>query len=827
MPYDFEIEHKLLHIPKKLNLEFGDCVCASVVTNGRNCTSEITFAIDPMHETLTQAKIDAMKEVNQFASNRTNNDGGFVLHMESSDVLSTIIGNHNATSLCIENGCSNESRHFPCIHSGNDVMPEGRNSDFYSHNHNPLEKGSGQSTNSNTQFPLIFVYGEEGYHKGLKLLNILGMSTKGLYDAIMRGDRDGSDLGTRLVLSTTFTGGLRYMYSHYLDALAIFRVHGNPSFFINFTCNTNWPEIEEYMDEFLELTSGDRADIVNRVFEKKVRDYIKFVRSEQIFGDITAFLYTIEFQKRRLPHYHSLLWLNESSKIRQDSDVDKHITAELPTNDEDGYRVISELMMHGPCGHANSNATCMKDGTTFNRNFPKPYSDKTFIDKDGYVHYRRRKTGIDIERQSVWLDNSKGTDRLIMNVTKPVGDTATTSNRANIQIDVIKNFVEARYIGPHEACWRILDFPIHYHDPAVQILAVHSENMQRITSKAKDNLLSIIDNPMKKTTLTEWLDYNKKYTDGRHLTYLNFPSEYTCERYYDIRRVIDHSWNFKPSTTHYIQHIRQHVKFLASLEILMFCEVSNPMSLWQMFWKDMSDDIPRRLSKTLHIPQIEKSEVKMKASVLFDLKAMLNSNSKSLKDFGLSMPLQYMLNILQNKLLLEEKNYNLELLSKEKEVLISKLNTEQKAIFDDIVNAINNNIQILVIVYGYGGTGKTRLWKAIACALRLVEKVVLAVASSGTCTESDMEDSSTVQIPPDLCIVDFDTAFTELINFIYNETALQRPTAKDLQKKDIVCPKNETAYTINEQVLSLLDGPMRIYLSSDEATPHGDDDGKT
>ncbi|GJY01941.1 DNA helicase [Tanacetum coccineum] len=168
------------------------------------------------------------------------------------------------------------------------------------------------------QFPLLFVYGEEGYHKGLKLTNVHGVSAKGkgqmsmnmyysyqihdrlnhysllpkgeklfqqyvvtaycaieqerldyirkkqseirneylsgLYDAIMRGDRDGSDLGTRLVLTASFTCGPRYMYSHYLDALAICRVHGNPSFFITFTCNANWPEIQEYMDALPELT---------------------------------------------------------------------------------------------------------------------------------------------------------------------------------------------------------------------------------------------------------------------------------------------------------------------------------------------------------------------------------------------------------------------------------------------------------------------------------------------------------------------------------------------------------------------------------------------
>nr|GFD05892.1 DNA helicase [Tanacetum cinerariifolium] len=66
---------------------------------------------------------------------------------------------------------------------------------------------------------------------------------------------------------------------------------------------------------------------------------------------------------------------------------------------------MSELMMHGPCGLTNKNAACMKDGTKCNRHFPKAYSNATYIDKDGFVHYRRRETGIETERQNVRLDN--------------------------------------------------------------------------------------------------------------------------------------------------------------------------------------------------------------------------------------------------------------------------------------------------------------------------------------------------------------------------------------------------------------------------------------
>ncbi|GJV48550.1 DNA helicase [Tanacetum coccineum] len=361
----------------------------------------------------------------------------------------------------------------------------------------------------------------------------------GIYDAILRGDCDANNLGMHTVLTASFTGGPRYMYAHYLDALAICRVHGSPSFFITFTCNAKWPEIEEYMEPFPQLTTADRADIVDRVFEKKVRDYITFVRDSNTFGNVTAVLYTIEFQKRGLPHCHSLLWIDAASKVNQPIDVNQYISAELPDPkvDANGYRIISELMIHGPCGYANRNASCMKDGSACNRNFPKPYCDKTYIDKDGYVHYRRRDTGIQTQRQSVWLDNqyvvpynrtlcmryyahinveycgwtmlikylfkyiSKGTDRVIANVTRPTANAQSTTSVPAIEVDEIKNYVEARYIGPHEACWRILDFPIHYRNPSVQTLAVHLENMQQITFRSKDNLESIVNNPMKKKRL--------------------------------------------------------------------------------------------------------------------------------------------------------------------------------------------------------------------------------------------------------------------------------------------------------------------------------------
>ncbi|KAL4578339.1 hypothetical protein LXL04_014460 [Taraxacum kok-saghyz] len=652
----------------------------------------------------------------------------------------------------------------------------------------------------------------------------------GLYDAISRGDQDGSDVGSRIILPASFTGGPRYMYSHYLDALAICRVHGNPQFFITFTCNVKWPEIKRFMANYPELTSTDRADIVVRVFEIKVRQLLQLLRDQKPFGVVTAVVYTIEFQKRGLPHCHILLWIKLDNKISDAEDIDKYISAELPdpTTDPDGYRVVSEMMVHGPCGLANPSAPCTDNGTCKKR-FPKSYNNATFFDKHGYVHYKRRNTGIYTKKGEVSLDNSyvvpynrmlcltfhahinveycgwnmlikylfkyisKGTDRIVAHITKPTGDMSVSDNRSAIKVDEIQRFINARYICPHEACWRIFNFDIHGRDPAVQCLSVHLENMQQITYRAKQPLYSIVNDPAtKKTTLTEWLQFNLHHSEGHHLTYQDFPSEFVwysdkkiwkprikknkplvgrlryihptsgdafylrlllshqkgCKSYEDIRSIDgtvfptyraacealgllgdDNEWTTclneasLSSTPAELRSLFAH--------ILIFCDVSNPVRLWNTHWKQMADDIPKKMATDFHIHDVHICDSDLRDYALYELEFILNSYSKSTKDFGLPTPPPHLLQHLQNRIIMEEKNYDRDALAIERDSYVSKLNTEQKEIYEFIVNASKKNEQVLVFLYGHGGTGKTFIWKTIIATLRAEGKIVLAVASSG------------------------------------------------------------------------------------------------
>ncbi|TFK75065.1 hypothetical protein BDN72DRAFT_787591, partial [Pluteus cervinus] len=49
-----------------------------------------------------------------------------------------------------------------------------------------------------------------------------------------------------------------------------------------------------------------------------------------ILGEVSAYIYTIEFQKRTLPHAHVVVILKEPWKLKSPEDVDRIIRATWP-----------------------------------------------------------------------------------------------------------------------------------------------------------------------------------------------------------------------------------------------------------------------------------------------------------------------------------------------------------------------------------------------------------------------------------------------------------------------------------------------------------------
>ncbi|XP_071738773.1 uncharacterized protein [Rutidosis leptorrhynchoides] len=515
----------------------------------------------------------------------------------------------------------------------------------------------------------------------------------GLHDAINRGDQTGADVGSITILPASFTGGPRYMFSHYLDALAICRVFSNPEFFITFTYNVKWPEIVRYLQPYPYLTASDRADIVARVFHSKVKKFVTFLKQEKHLGNFRG------SKKGGLPHCHTLLWVYSEASGTIIEHLDDYTSAELldPRSDPVGYTVISATMMHGPCGLSKTKAPCMEDISCSNF-FPKVYNNKTFFDVDGRAHYQWRNAGVYITHSSVKLDNSyvvpynrilslnfqahinveccgltmlikylfkyisKGRDRVATRISKPLGTNNSQTPKKSEPVDKIHNFIDARFIFPHEACWRCKSF----------------EDIRTVNEVVHHTYRSACE-------AVGLLGDDKEWATALEEALVSVSSS------------------------------ELHSLFA---QILGYCDVTNPLELWEKHWKLMADDIHLCVAASLNMPKFHNNDEELHNYVMYEVEVLLNQSAKSISEYGLQdLPPDLLLD-LANRLIMEEKNYDRESLNNQLVELERSLNGKQKQVYELVIIASHNQQSELVFVYGHGRTGKTFLWKAIITALR-------------------------------------------------------------------------------------------------------------
>ncbi|GFY66117.1 helitron_like_N domain-containing protein [Trichonephila inaurata madagascariensis] len=90
---------------------------------------------------------------------------------------------------------------------------------------------------------------------------------------------------------------------------------------ITFTSNPAWDEIKQLL--LPGQSQVDRHDITA---------LMDFIVKYEVFGYVRCWMYSVEWQKRVLPHTHILIWLY--NKITSD-EIDDVIFAEIPRADVD------------------------------------------------------------------------------------------------------------------------------------------------------------------------------------------------------------------------------------------------------------------------------------------------------------------------------------------------------------------------------------------------------------------------------------------------------------------------------------------------------------
>ncbi|XP_050256589.1 uncharacterized protein LOC126702031 [Quercus robur] len=591
----------------------------------------------------------------------------------------------------------------------------------------------------------------------------------GIKDAVFRGDTTPSSVGKRVVLPSSFTGSPRYMIQNYQDAMSICRWAGYPDLFITFTCNPKWPEIESFLSLIPAQRPEDRPDIIARVFKIKLDQLLRDLKHGKHFGKVIAVNYTVEWQKRGLPHAHILLYLYPDDKHPMPADINKIISAEIPdkiTNPGD-YEVISQYMIHGPCGFANPKSPCMVDNKC-RKHFPKKFYSDTVIDEDGYAIYRRRDNGMTVEKNGVMLDN-----RFVV----PYNIDLLVKYQAHINVEWCNRSKSIKYL---------------FKEPDVQRLSFHIENEQNVTFKDSDYLDNVLERPdITKTMFTEWMKANEMYDTARNLTYCDFPTKWVWHRKQrewrpgKSGRCIGRIFHAHPASgdRFYLRMLLNVVKGARSFEeirtidhvvyptyraacyahglldddkewddaikeafnwasgrqlrelfatLLLFCEVTNPHALWMANWELLSDDILYRQKCLLMYDNLHLTEEQIQNHALFEIEQILVKSGRSLKEFdGIKYPNVSTIRENNNRLLQEELDFDRLELAAEHKKLLNELNADQRKIYDAVIQDVACNSGGLYFVYGHGGTGKTYLWKTLIACLRSQGKIVLAVASSG------------------------------------------------------------------------------------------------
>ncbi|GJV77693.1 ATP-dependent DNA helicase PIF1 [Tanacetum coccineum] len=518
-------------------------------------------------------------------------------------------------------------------------------------------------------------------------------SYRNLTTAMSNGSTYASDIGKPIRLPSSFTGGSRYILHNYMDDMDICKWFGYPDLFITVTCNPEWPKITRFLND-KDLNPEDRPDILCRLFKMKLDQLIKDLKKDKLFGGVKAF----EFQKRGLPHAHICIFLDAKDKFPSVGDIDRVICAEIPDkeNDPQLFQLVSDFMIHGPCGVNNPTCPCMRDGKCSKR-FPRDFVNHTSLDEDGYPIYRRRDNGYIVEKGGIALDNryvvpynslllkryqahinvewcnqsgaikylfkyiNKGPDRVTAAVYEGNKDDSVHGTEAGV--DEIKEYYNCRYISACEATWRIFSFDIHYRYPSVERLSFHLPGEQNIFYEDDADLCDVLNKPTVGSSMfMAWMERNKvdahalrgrtSHEDIRTVNGILYPSY--KEACYALGLLDDDK--------EYVEAIEEASKWasaasLRSLFVWMLLSntLSKPDFVWTVTWKYLSDDV---LYKQRII--LKKPDLQLEPEVVKNLALLIH----------------------------DELAYDKDLLKVEHDKLLKCLTDEQKTVYESVMSAV-------------------------------------------------------------------------------------------------------------------------------------------
>ncbi|XP_050059695.1 uncharacterized protein LOC126550985 [Aphis gossypii] len=605
-----------------------------------------------------------------------------------------------------------------------------------------------------------------------------------LRDAI-HSDGDVQNIGRLTILPSTYIGSPRHMHEYAQDAMTYVRNYGTPDLFITVTCNPKWTEIER------ELEPGqkpqDRHDIIARVFQQKLKVMMDVLTKYRVFGDTRCYMYSVEWQKRGLPHAHILIWL--LNKLHS-NEVDDIISAEIPdpVTDPRLHDIVTTQMVHGPCGALNPLSPCMADGKCTKR-YPRPLVAETV-------------TGtMDIQ--------------FIVGVQKKI---TVELSKLKFKIKRLRSEMNSLYhiarcyheFSKHMQTLRVVIRPNQSNICAIVHLAVHLENGQRVYF-TEANAAQRAERPPS-TTLTSFFAMCEADPFAATLMYVEMPKYYTWNqstKKFQRRKqgtpVPDWPQVFstdalgrinvrgpksfahlKTVNGHQCQTYREACQLLGLLEndshwdltladsvvssnayqirtlfaiIITTCFPSQPIQLWNKYKDAICEDILHRLRIQTNNPDIQiTDEIYNEGLILIEDQCLTIAN-KLLIEVGMIAPNRSMHDAF-NQELNRELQYNVDTLQEFVRNNVPLLNEQQKQVYKTLMQAVDNNTGGLFFLDAPGGTGKTFVISLILATIRSRCDIALALASSeiaATLLDGGRTAHSALKLPLNLNTIDTPT----------------------------------------------------------------------
>ncbi|XP_074374065.1 uncharacterized protein LOC141714445 [Apium graveolens] len=345
------------------------------------------------------------------------------------------------------------------------------------------------------QYPLLFPWGTEGYHKRIPLI-----SNK--YSEIENLDDEYLDLDSTQRRHVS----LREYYCYK----------------IMIRTSEEWPEIQEMLKLLPNVDHVDAPNIVSRVFKLKLDQLLDLIKKKKYFGKCIGVMHVIEFQKRGLPHVHMLIWMSPESRPNSIKKVDQLVSAEIPYKNSDpiAYEAVKNYMMHGPCGLMVIPILTIVvflfiGGVTLVESSTKKGSTLT----------------INISRSLKYLFKYclKGHDTATMLLKKKSNKSGSEQTARSVKnLDEVKNFLDGRYVCASEASWRIFGFDIHHRSPSVECLPIDLPGQKYLNFQSSADLENVCNNATsKKSKLEAWFVANSEFPQARNFTYSDFPTQFT------------------------------------------------------------------------------------------------------------------------------------------------------------------------------------------------------------------------------------------------------------------------------------------------------------